>query len=157
VPVALGLGVAWLLVAYAAATALRFALLEHLFRDALRDVEAAPFPGGLRAQLRYAMPLALTRLVTIANQRLDKLIVGAFFSASAFADIAVGAKEIPLVTLVPYSIAALLLPELVRANDGEGPRAALALWHAGIRKATLVMLPIAAFLLVAADPLIEVV
>ena len=134
--------------------ALRFALFERLFRRMYAGAETAAFPGGARAQLAYVAPLALTRLAAIGNQRLDKLIVGLFFSATAFADVAIGGQELPLVTLLPYSIASLLLPRMTAARDREGPRAALAVWHAGIRKATLVMLPVAIFLLLAAEPLL---
>jgi O-antigen/teichoic acid export membrane protein len=154
---ALGFGVAWMLAAFAAALAIRFALFERLLQRKMAGVEAAPFAGGIRAQLRYAAPLALTRALAVVSQRLDKLLVGLFYTASAFADVAVGARELPLVTLVPYSIAGLLLPELVRANASGGAREALALWHASIRKTALIMLPIAAFLLVASEPVVTAV
>jgi O-antigen/teichoic acid export membrane protein len=139
-------------------TAVRFLLSEWLYRKLFAGTPRAPFPGGIRAQLGYVVPLAITRFASIFNQRLDKFVVGLFFAASAFADFERGSQELPLVTLLPYTMASMMLPDLVGLVEKgptreEGARAALELWKAGIRKASLVMLPIAAVLLVLAEPL----
>jgi O-antigen/teichoic acid export membrane protein len=161
IPAALGVRLEILVAIYAANAGLKLVLLEIVFRRVFAGTKTAPFPGGVRAQLRYAGPLAMTKFAGIFNKQLDKFVVGLFFSAAAFADFAVGATELPLVSILPYSIASLMLPKLVELVEKgttrtEGARDAVKLWHAGIDKATIVMLPIAGFLLVEAVPFVEV-
>lgn len=160
VPAWLGMRVEWLVVGYALTSGLRLLLLELLFRRLYAGAETQPFPGGLRAQLRYAVPLAATKFAGIFNRQLDKFVIGLFFSASAFAEFSVGATELPLVSMLPYSIATLMLPKFVEAQEKspsreEGIAETMRLWHASIEKAAIVMLPIAAFLLIEAEPMMR--
>ena len=161
VPAALGWPVVWIMASLCVTTALRLSLAWSLYARLFPGVEVEPFPGGPRAQLAYALPLAATRLAGLINQKLDKVVVGLFFSASQFAEFAIGSQELPLVTILPYTVASAMLPQLVeRYNTGgkgvTGARSAMELWHAGTRKVSLVMLPIAAFLLISAEPLMRV-
>ncbi|WP_437817843.1 oligosaccharide flippase family protein [Sorangium sp. So ce1078] len=162
VPAALGCSVTWIVAAQCAAQALRLGLSYRLYARLFQDVAAAPFPGGVRAQLAYALPLSVTRFAGLFNQKLDKFVIGLFFSAGLYAEFAVGSQEVPLVGVLAYSVASTMLPDLVaRVENGrtpaEGARAAIALWHSGIRKTTLIMLPVAAFLLLFAEPLMRTV
>ena len=150
--------VEWIVGLQTVTTAVRFALSEWVWRG-LQTGPTEPFPGGVRAQLAYVLPLAVTRFAALFNQRLDRFIVGIFFAATEFADFAVGAQELPLVSILPYTVASMMLPKLVELYGAPdrlaGARAAVELWHSGIRKTTLVMVPIAAFFLVAAEPLMH--
>ncbi|AKT41684.1 oligosaccharide flippase family protein [Chondromyces crocatus] len=158
VPAVLGWHVAWILVGQNATTALRLALSYRVYQGLFPGVKTAPFPGGVRAQMRYVTPLAVGRFAGLFNQKLDKFVVGLFFSAAAFAEFAIGSQELPLVSILPYTVASSMLPQFVeRFQAGPsreaGARDAIALWHAGIRKTTLVMLPVAVFLLLGAEAL----
>lgn len=162
VPAALGCSIAWILAAQCAAQALRLWLSYRLYARLFQGVPAAPFPGGVRAQLAYALPLSVTRFAGLFNQKLDKFVVGLFFSAGLFAEFAVGSQELPLVSVLAYSVTSTMLPDLVARVEGgrtreEGARAAIDLWHSGIRKTTLIMLPVAAFLLLFAEPLMRTI
>ncbi|EYF07366.1 oligosaccharide flippase family protein [Chondromyces apiculatus] len=161
VPAALGWNVAWILVGQNATTTLRLLLSYRVYRQVFPGVETAPFPGGIRAQMTYVTPLAVGRFAGLFNQKLDKFVVGLFFSASAFAEFAIGSQELPLVSILPYTVASSMLPQLVehfqRGESREaGAREAIGLWHAGVRKTTLVMLPVAVFLLLGAEALMVV-
>lgn len=160
-PAALGMPVIWIVGAQLGTTALRFALSYAAYARLFGGVHAAPFPGGARAQLAYALPLAATRFAGLINQKLDKVVVGLFFSAGLFAEFSIGSQELPLVGILPYTVASTMLPQLVEryhagARGPEGARSAIELWHAGIRKTSLVMLPIAAFQLIEAESLMRV-
>ncbi|WP_437871330.1 oligosaccharide flippase family protein [Sorangium sp. So ce363] len=162
VPAALGCSIAWIVAAQCAAQALRLWLSYRLYARLFQDVAAAPFPGGVRAQLAYALPLSVTRFAGLFNQKLDKFVIGLFFSAGLYAEFSVGSQELPLVGVLAYSVASTMLPDLVaRVENGrtpeEGARAAIDLWHSGVRKTTLIMLPIAVFLLLFAEPLMRAI
>jgi O-antigen/teichoic acid export membrane protein len=159
IPAALGWPLSSLLVIMAANTLLRWILCERLFRQLFAGIEPKPLPGGIRAQLRYVLPLAFTRFAGLFNQKLDKFVVGLFFAADAYAEFSLGSQELPLVSVLPYTIASTMMPKLVEvfetgASRAEGAKSAIELWHAGIRKATVVMVPVAVFLLCVAEPLI---
>lgn len=162
--VAAGLGASLPVLAsiYAANAAAGLAVNEWVFRKVFAGARTARFPAGIRAQLRYALPIASTKVTGILSRQLDKLVVGFFFGSATFAEFSVGARELPLVTVLPYSIASTILPMLVStrtsaADAVSGARGALKLWHASIEKATIVMLPVAGFVLLEAVPLMEVV
>ncbi len=160
IPAILGLPLVWIVLGHALNMTIRLTLSERLYRKLYADVKREPFPGGLRAQMAYVIPLAVTRFAAIFNQKLDKFTVGLFFSATAFAEFAVGAQELPLVNILPYSVASTMLPQFVEAFEAgatprDGAREAIKLWHAGIRKVALIMVPLGAFLIVAAEPLME--
>ncbi|AUX21716.1 oligosaccharyl transferase [Sorangium cellulosum] len=162
VPAALGCSISWIVAAQCAAQALRLGLSYRLYARLFQDVAAAPFPGGVRAQLAYALPLSGTRFAGLFNQKLDKFVIGLFFSAGLYAEFAVGSQELPLVSVLAYSVASTMLPDLVARVEGgrargEGAAAAIELWHSGIRKTTLIMLPIAAFVLLFAEPLMRTI
>jgi O-antigen/teichoic acid export membrane protein len=160
-PAFLGCSIGWLLAAQCAAQVLRLALSYRLYASLFRGVATAPFPGGLRAQLAYVVPLALGRFAGLFNQKLDKLVVGLFFSAGLFAEFAVGSQELPLVSVLAYTVTSTMLPDLVARVEKaptreEGAREAISLWHSGIHKTTLIMLPVATYLLLLAEPLMRV-
>ncbi|WP_437299516.1 oligosaccharide flippase family protein [Sorangium sp. So ce426] len=162
VPAALGCSIAWIVAAQCAAQALRLWLSYRLYARLFQDIAPAPFPGGVRAQLAYALPLSVTRFAGLFNQKLDKFVIGLFFSAGLYAEFAVGSQELPLVGVLAYSVASTMLPDLVARVEGgrtpaEGARAAIDLWHSGVRKTTLIMLPIAVFLLLFAEPLMRAI
>jgi O-antigen/teichoic acid export membrane protein len=159
VPAALGCSVQVILLFHALGMGVRLVLSEWIYRR-LFPGPTAPFRGGLRAQLDYVLPLAVTRFAGIFNQKLDRLLIGLFFTAAAFAEFSVGAQELPLVSVLPYSVATAIMPQLVQlfergATRELGVRSALELWHASIRKVALVMVPIGVLLIVVAPSLMQ--
>ncbi|HRI71942.1 MAG TPA: oligosaccharide flippase family protein [Polyangium sp.] len=157
IPAALGWPVSIILWSMVVSAIVRIVLSERLVRQMFDGTNLVPFPGGVRAQFQYVLPLSITRFAGVFNQKLDRFIVGLFFGAESFAEFAIGSQELPLVSILPYTIASTMTPKLVELYESgksrvEGARNAIAMWHAGMRKATIVMVPIAVFLLLAAEP-----
>lgn len=161
VPAALGWPVSTILCLTALSLVVRIVLSERLLRIIFSGTTASPFPGGVKGQFAYVMPLSVTRFAGIFNQKLDKFVVGLFFAAESFAEFSIGSQELPLVSILPYTIASTMLPKLVElyekgATRENGARNAVDLWHAGMRKAAIVMVPVGIFLLLAAEHLMVV-
>jgi len=161
VPAALGWPISTILWLTALSLIVRIVLSERLVRQIFRNTPEEPFNGGVRAQMSYVVPLSVTRFAGIFNQKLDKFIVGLFFAAESFAEFSIGSQELPLVSILPYTIASTMLPKLVELYEqGEtkekGARNAVDLWHAGMRKASIVMVPVGLFLLLSAEHLMVV-
>jgi O-antigen/teichoic acid export membrane protein len=104
-----------------------------------------------------ALPLGAAAIVSTLNAQIDRYVVGRLLGAAAFAEYGIGSIEVPLVPLVPYAVGATLAPHYVRLY-AEGRRDdLLALWHAAVRKTTLVVVPLATLFLAMAEEVVEIV
>ena len=109
-----------------------------------------------RPLLAYGLPLAMTQLAGRLGFQIDRLVVSARFTPSEFAVYAVGAVQIPIVVVVQQAVNSVLVPALSRLH-ADGDLAGVArLWQAAIRKTSLIMLPMFAFLMVMADSVVRV-
>jgi len=159
VPAAFGAQVSQVLAAYLGIATLRLAVTLLVYRGVFRGVAPEPFAGGLRAQLRFSVPLSLNTVADLVNRYFSTYVIGFLFSSAVFADYAVGAQELPFIGILSYSVAVAMLPRLsaVAAEGADrlaSARAAVALWHTGIEKVSLLILPIFVFCLIEADTII---
>ena len=128
------------------------AMLAYLWQE---------FDGGLRIdvglwrrQLAYALPFALAVGVEVVQTNFHQYVVAARFDAATFAIYAVGCLQIPLVDLVMTSTVNVMMVQMTaHAREGDR-RGAVSLWQSTISRLAIVMFPLAAFLLVAARPVI---
>lgn len=109
-----------------------------------------------REQMRYSIPLGLSSIVTIIARELDKLIISLYFLPDVFAVYAVGAKELPFVTIVPYAVASTLFPKFVKLHEEKNVDQFFMLWHKSIRKVSLLILPLFAFFMITAREVITI-
>lgn len=132
--------------------ALRFSVSMVLFQKAFGHEKRIPLPpGAVREVLRYAVPVNLAQVFWALNREADKFITQWFLPAAIFADYLVGAREIPVVPTIAYSVGAVLMPEFV-AHHLKGERSQLiGLWLRGIRKLSALVLPLVLLLLVLAE------
>jgi O-antigen/teichoic acid export membrane protein len=110
---------------------------------------------GVRALLRYGLPLAVTGLAGMLAFQFDRLVVSREFSPALFAVYVVGAVELPLIAIVQQSVNAVLVPALARHYAAGDLAALTALWHRAIRRTSLVLLPVFVFFMVTAGELIR--
>ena len=155
IPVLAGASLPVVAASFALACVARLAVTAWSVRRAFADVAPEPYPGGLRAQLRMAIPLSLTGVVSTVNRQLTTWTAGFLLPAALFADFAVGAQELPLVAMLPNAVAVALLPRLTQqlSQPHERP-AGLALWHASMLRVALLMLPVWVWCSVEAVPLL---
>ena len=112
--------------------------------------------GSWRALLRYGVPLALSAVAARIGYQADRVVVAANFAVAQFAIYALGAVEIPISLLVQQSTTSVLVPPLARMwGEGDVP-SMTRLWGEAMRKTTLLIAPMFAFLMVAAPDFIRV-
>src|SRR3989442_8933601 len=100
------------------------------------------------------MPFALAVGVEVVQTNFHQYVVAARFDAATFAIYAVGCLQIPLVDLVMTSTVNVMMVQMTaHAREGDR-RGAVSLWQSTISRLAIVMFPLAAFLLVAARPVI---
>jgi O-antigen/teichoic acid export membrane protein len=98
---------------------------------------------SFRDILLFAIPAGAALVAGKLNPQIDKYAASFFLGERAFAEYGVAAFELPLVTLVPYAIAAVMQARYVRlymAGDVAGLRE---LWFATVRKTALIVVPLA--------------
>ena len=105
-----------------------------------------------RDQLAYALPFALAVGVEIVQINFHQYAVASRVDAATFAVYAIGCMQIPLVDLIATSTINVLMVRM--AEDHNDDRAALTLWHDTLTRLAFLLVPLAAFLMVMAQPLI---
>jgi len=109
-----------------------------------------------REQMKYSVPLGLSSIVTIISRELDKFIISLYFLPEVFAVYAVGAKELPFVTIIPYAVASTLFPKFVKLYEDKNQKDFFELWHKSIRKVSLIILPLFPFFLITAKEVVTI-
>ena len=93
-------------------------------------------------QLAYGIPLGLTSIIGVLAWEFDKLIVSFNFTPELYAVYVIGATEIPFVSLIRTSVSKVILPEMAKVYAEGNLKKFVDLWHASIRKLSLIILPI---------------
>lgn len=158
VPPMLGWGVNGALRALALYAALR--LLGHLAALRALFVGVAPEPIGwasVKAQLLYTLPLGLSMLTGMVNKQADKYLVAALMTPEDYATYVIGAWEVPLVTVAPYAVGAVLTARFVQGWQQGAKQELLALWLQAIEKISLLVVPATCWMLVCAEEIIALV
>ncbi len=109
-----------------------------------------------RALLAYGLPLALTGLAGRFGYQFDRLVVGARFSPSDFAIYALGTLEVPIALLLQQAVTNVMVPALSALWRDGNIAGMLVLWRESMRKTSLLLLPMFAFLLVTAPDVVRV-
>lgn len=99
-------------------------------------------PGLLARQIRYAAPLFLSSFAIVAGRQLDKFIIASVYPTADFAIYFRGALELPVVTIVTFTISNMLLPQFVQLYRADERRDFLYLWHQAVKKTALIIFPI---------------
>ena len=93
----------------------------------------------------YLWPLQLSRLPGILMMYFDKVVTSVFMEKRLFAAYSLGARELPFVNAIPFSISSVMLPRMVEASEkGEIDRVC-ALWRKACLSTALLTYPVAAF------------
>lgn len=108
----------------------------------------------LGALFAFALPLGFSSIAWQSNRQLDGFLVSFLFNPADYAVYARGAFEIPLVDLVPFTLANVILPRLVELwKSGERQRL-LNLWTGTIRVSALLVFPAFAYCMLFAQEII---
>ena len=108
------------------------------------------------ALLRFGLPLAFGGLTARVGYQFDQIVVGANFAPPQFAIYALGAIELPVSLLMQQAVTNVLAPAMAtRWKDGD-VGGMVALWREALRKMTLVVAPMFAFLMVESADVIDV-
>jgi len=151
-PVFLGYSVAHIVYGLLVYGILRFLLSLFLFAQSFGAEQTGDLPKGMtRTLFAYAIPLSIAVTIWGLNRQIDKFIVEWFLDDITFAKYVIGAWEIPFLPTIAYSVAAVMMPQLVAFFLKDDKSQMLDLWLRGIRKVTVLLLPLVGVFLVTAE------
>lgn len=106
-----------------------------------------PLWQNFRAQWKYSADVAVQTMAGQVGAETDKLLVSAAYTPARFGSYSVGARELPLVPMIPYSITDSISPDLSRLSVAGKFDEFRELWHRWTKRAALLMYPIFALVL----------
>jgi len=115
---------------------------------------ARPAFAEIKELVWFSFPLGVASMVGAISMKLGNLIVSVSASPEIFAVFSMGARELPFIAIVTGAITSVLLPEMTRSFERNEARKALNLWKLAAIKASLVLFPVTAFLMVFAEDLV---
>lgn len=110
-----------------------------------------PSLSGIKQLVFFSFPIGVSTMIGTISMQLGNWLVSVNFDPETFAIFSVGARELPFVGIVTGSITAVLMAEMVKSFSDEEPLKALDLWKLAATKASLILFPLTAFLIVFAD------
>lgn len=110
----------------------------------------------MRSQLAYALPFGLASVIFRALGELDNYFVSHRFGPAAYAIYAVGCFELPLLGLLSESISSVTIPRVSHLQSIGDRRGIIDLVFSMVRKLSMIMLPIYAFLVVMGHDFIRI-
>ena len=153
VPVFLGFPQVVVWQSVAAYAVLRFIFSSSLLISLKLEGENRLRRDMLAEQILFSLPLALALGASVFNRSFDKWMV-AWLDADNFGAYAVAAQEIPLISIIPYAMSAVLATRMVHALEGRDLQRALAYWMAKVARMILIILPVVTAVLISSEDLV---
>ena len=145
----------WISVGLLSYGGLRLLVSAFLFYYNFKKYKASALPPGfLKELLYYSVPLSLAQLFWTLNRQVDKYAVKEFLPPATYAEYSNGAWELPLIPTIAWSVAAVMMPQMVSYFLKKETRPLLALWLASIKKVSVIVLPLVVFFLLASEEFI---
>lgn len=113
--------------------------------------------GNLKEQFQFSIPLGISALVNQFNKFADKFIVAFFLTEAAYAEYVIGAQEVPIIRVIPFAVGSVLISRYVNFQINGKRDDLIELWHKGIRKVALLIVPLASFFILIASDFISLV
>ncbi len=154
IPISLGMPLRSVFLITVSAAALLLLSMLIYSRSTLEGYRIYMSWNSIKTQLSYAVPLGLSSILGMLAWNTDRVMVSLFFPPALFAIYAIGAVEMPLVGIVNGAVNSVLVPKFSSLLAEDNTKEVVRIWHEAIRKTSLILLPIFAFLLLFAKPFI---
>lgn len=141
-PLILGLPLIYLFYSMIGYAALRFILSMIWMIKVLPEGELRTPKGNLKEQIYFSIPLGISTLVNIFNKNADKFIVSVLLAETALAEYAIGAQEVSLIRVIPFAVGTVLISRYVQLKIKGEHDNLINIWHKGINKVALIVIPL---------------
>jgi O-antigen/teichoic acid export membrane protein len=103
----------------------------------------------------YLWPIQAGRIPGIFTSYLDKVTTSLYLNIEEFAAYSLGAREIPFIGQIGYSISGVLIPQLVTDVEEEKIDKVCKLWKRSISRTSLIIYPIIGFCIWFSEPIVR--
>jgi O-antigen/teichoic acid export membrane protein len=155
-PISLGYGLDTALYALLAVSGVRIVGSFIWLWVVLPPFEKRPNRALIRAQVAFSVPIGISALVSRINRYADKFIVSYFLAEATVAQYNVGAQEIPIVRVIPFAVGSVLISRFVHFHKEDMKTELIQLWHKGIEKVSLIVLPLTLFFIATGSEFITI-
>lgn len=111
----------------------------------------------VKNQIDFSVPLGLSSLVSKLNRYADKFVVSVMLPASAYAEYTIGAQEVPIIRVIPFAVGSVLISRYVAFQIESKKDELLELWYKGIKKVSLLVVPLTFTAIIAAPDIITLI
>lgn len=147
----IGLLIAGVVRSITAVLALLWATRQNNCRN---DVEGSSTIPRIRDQIKFALPLGATIIVSVLNRSLDKWLVAALYPAR-LGEYAIAAQELPIINILPVAGGAAIAVSLVHHLARGEQQTALKIWIEQSIRLTYVLVPAVVILIICSPEIIE--
>ena len=116
-----------------------------------------PTLSGVKAQLKFAIPLGIGGVVGGLAAQFGQVVVSAMCTTDEYAIYANGAVQVPMIGMIAGSVTAVITPDLARHWKGGEKAQLLRLWQSALIKCSALLIPIMVFLMITAEDVMQVV
>ncbi len=110
---------------------------------------------SLSEVIKTSIPMWGASISGQMNRILDSVVVLALFTPAVFSVFNMGARELPVVTIVAFNLTHVILPSLVRYYELGDAKSFLTRWHKSIIVSSVIVYPIFAFSFYYAEELVS--
>lgn len=111
----------------------------------------------LKKQFIFSIPLGFSTAIGKINRYADKFIVSIILSATAYAEYTVAAQEVPIIKVIPFAVGSVLISRYVNLQIKGKKEELLNLWHKGVEKVCLMVIPLTILTIIVASDLIAII
>lgn len=111
----------------------------------------------VKEQFNFSVPLGFSSLASKLNRYADKFIVSIILSAAAYAEYTIAAQEVPIIRVIPFAVGSVLISRYVNLHLESKKEELLELWHKGIEKVSLMVIPLTILCIISAQDLIAII
>lgn len=156
-PLAMGFGLEYAVYGLSGYAILRFIISWIWMRTVLPKGEVKRSEVSVRRQIDFSIPLGLSSLVSKMNRYADKFIVSILLPSAAYAEYTIGAQEVPVIRVIPFAVGSVLISRYVSFHLESKKEELLELWYKGIKKVSLLVIPLTFIAIIGASDLIALI
>lgn len=141
-PLALGLPLIYVFYSMIGYAVIRFVGSFIWMWVILPEGESKTPKGNIKEQIQFSIPLGLSSLVNQFNKYADKFIVSLLLAETALAEYGIGAQEVPIIRVIPFAVGTVLISRYVSLKIKGNHDDLIKVWHKGINKVSLIVIPL---------------
>jgi O-antigen/teichoic acid export membrane protein len=139
------------------ASVITFFMAYYLKGLPFKEVKSEKSDLKLKEILSYSIPLFVASIGGIAMKSADEFFISRYYGVNTFAEFSNGFMELPMVSMITFSIATVLTPLFSKMIYEKNPKSEIVVvWQSALMKSALIIYPLVLFFLFYANDVITI-